>query len=450
MDGFHFIGIYSGNPPKAKAAPLGEPSLWNVYLNKDEHIYIVQKLDKENQSTSEQYKISPSFFGINFRQVKNAPLKRSAEKTLRLLDADNSSHESFFASFFKNHSAFNSIFQNQNQQDTKRKTNEFAFQMGMNAKKNPYKAAEDDITLVQSASKNKTKEFQLSLGDTAPKKKETAPKTENTDSKYNLSNKNTDQHPFDEKFSAERFGLDSVLNSLDNPKNQNAAKKNQASSASASAYGLQSKQLNSNVLLVHHNTGTDKSGQQNTDTDSVFFDSLFKSQNNESAPAKAQTETKTPSAADDGLLPAKGSKSALSLSEKAKKLDNALRTEFQISLNHWNMSKKNMAMRQFHNIINKEANFVPAHKHMFTDFAIQLRKINQHDLALVAAIRCTKLGPDDSHAFFNVARLYYELGRYEKANEYIDKTLSLESSLAPAKRLSDVIKECLKRKSKNK
>lgn len=87
---------------------------------------------------------------------------------------------------------------------------------------------------------------------------------------------------------------------------------------------------------------------------------------------------------------------------------------------------------------------------MFTDFAIQLRKINQHDLALVAAIRCTKLSPDDSHAFFNVARLFFELGRYEKANEYIDKTLSLENDLAPAIRLSGVIKECLRRKAINK
>lgn len=451
MDGFHFIGIYSGNPPKANSNPLDEPSLWNVYLKKDENIYIVQKLDKENQGTSEQYKISPSFFGINFRQVKNAPLKRSVEKNLQLLDTDKNSHESFFASFFKNHSAFNSIFQHHPQQNTIKKTNEFAFQMGANAQKNPYKATEDDITLVQSSSQNQSKEFQLSLSAPAAPK-ENSSSIKNTDAKYSVYNKDTDQHPFDEKFSTERFGLDSILSSLNNTKPQTEAKKTSGPSTATNSYGLQSKQLNSNVVLVHHNIGTNKPEQQNIDGDSAFFDSLFKEQNDTPSASQAQlgNKTITSSAGDDGLLPAKGNKSTLSLSEKAQKLDNALRAEFQVSLNHWYMSKKNMAMRQFHNIINKEANFVPAHKHMFTDFAIQLRKINQHDLALVAAIRCTKLSPDDSHAFFNVARLFFELGRYEKANEYIDKTLSLENDLAPAIRLSGVIKECLRRKAINK
>lgn len=449
MEGFHFLGIYSGNPPKDSSGMLDVPSLWNVYLKQDNKVYVIQKLDKENKPTAEQYKISPAYFGVNFRQVKNAPLKRSAEKTLQLLDTDKDKHESFFASFFKNHSAFNSIFQHQNEQPPKKKTNEFSFQMGTTAQKNPYKTQEDDITLIQSPSSKQSKEFQLNLSDSPQQKEQGAAIHENS-KQYNPYDKNTDQHPFDEKFCADRFGLDTVLNSLNDPKKQPQTKEKTGSGFEKNLYGLKSKQLTPETVLVHHRTGREKTEPQTIDGDNEFFNNLFKEEKTE-LPATVQTaEPNTPPGADEGLLPAKGNKTSISQSEKAQKLDNFLRAEFQVSLNHWYMSKKNMALRQFHNIINKEANFVPAHKHMFTDFAIQLRKINQHDLALVAAIRCTKLSPDDSHAFFNVARLYYELGRYEKANEYIDRTLNLEHGLAPAVRLSAIIKECLRRKAINK
>lgn len=165
------------------------------------------------------------------------------------------------------------------------------------------------------------------------------------------------------------------------------------------------------------------------------------------SPAASKTKavdaiTKT----EEALLPAKG---ALSISEKAQKLDAGMRAEFQVSMNHWNSAKKNLALRHFNELISRQADFVPAHKHMFTDFAIQLRKINQHELALSSATRCTKLSPDDSHAFFNVSRLYYELGRYDEANRFIDGALELESNLEPALRLSEVIKECMRRKAKN-
>ena len=127
----------------------------------------------------------------------------------------------------------------------------------------------------------------------------------------------------------------------------------------------------------------------------------------------------------------------------------SIRAEFQVSMTHWNSGKKNLAKRHFMDIINKQLKYEPAHKHMFTDFAIKLRKINLVDLALQSSTKCTKLSPDDSHAFFNVARLYYELNRYDEANEFIDKALELEEDLAPAKRLSYVIKECIRRKANN-
>lgn len=511
MEGLYFLGIFSGNPPKADASLLNEPALWNVYLKKDKKIYIVQRLDQNNQATAEQYKISPAYFGINFRQVKNSSLKKTVDRQLKMLDTDKEKHESFFSSFFKNHSAFNSIFQQE-----KKKTNEFSFQMGTERQKKAAAEMQDETTHVKSLGKRQTKEFQFNVSDNAPDKaqkpqkddfspssnlgkkqtnefqfnvsdansepalknqkdggsfvhsanaplpkelqinvspkKNSGENAQNIDSsteKYNFGNKETDQHPFDEKYSPERFGLDTILNSLNMPERQAVKTEKQPSFDYTNNYGLSSKQLNAETTLVHHKTGDEKNSSQTIDGDNVFFDSIIDGKQQPASAQNGTLQTKMPAGGDE-LLPAKGNANALGKSEKALKLDTALRREFQVSLHHWNMAKKNMALRNFRSIIYKEADFVPAHKHIFTEFAIQLRKINQHDLALVSAIRCTKLSPDDSHAFFNVARLYYELGKYEKANEFIDKTLILEPDLEPALRLDGIIKECLRRKAINK
>lgn len=78
---------------------------------------------------------------------------------------------------------------------------------------------------------------------------------------------------------------------------------------------------------------------------------------------------------------------------------------------------------------------VVAHKHMFTDFGMDLRKSQLNDLALTSFRRALELSPDDSHALFNVGRALYELGKYREADEYLDRALNLEPDLACARRL---------------
>lgn len=80
MSEFQFLNIYSGTPPQGKAGSNSEPALWNVYLNKEENAYLIQKLDGNNKPTAEKYKISPTYFGINFRQVNNSELKHAVDK----------------------------------------------------------------------------------------------------------------------------------------------------------------------------------------------------------------------------------------------------------------------------------------------------------------------------------------------------------------------------------
>jgi len=130
------------------------------------------------------------------------------------------------------------------------------------------------------------------------------------------------------------------------------------------------------------------------------------------------------------------------------RIDKDFRSSFSDAMSLWERGKKSIAITRFKGLLKQNSSFIKAHKHMFTDCAIQLRKIHQNDLALTFAIRCTDLSPDDSHTFFNVGRLYYELREYKSAASYLEKALELEPDLSPALRLQIVIANTLTRAAK--
>ncbi len=79
MSDFQFINVFSGSSPQGSSS---ETSFWNVYLNEKENIYIIQKLDENNKPTSEKYKVSPTFFGVNFRKINNIKSESKTKKDL--------------------------------------------------------------------------------------------------------------------------------------------------------------------------------------------------------------------------------------------------------------------------------------------------------------------------------------------------------------------------------
>jgi len=130
------------------------------------------------------------------------------------------------------------------------------------------------------------------------------------------------------------------------------------------------------------------------------------------------------------------------------RLDKDFRADFESAMTLWTKGKKSVAVTRFKSLLKQNSSFIKSHKHMFTDCAIKLRKIHQNDLALTFAMRCTDLSPEDSHTFFNVGRLYYELREYQSSGLYIDRTLELEPDLAPATKLRQVIIDTLARVEK--
>ena len=133
---------------------------------------------------------------------------------------------------------------------------------------------------------------------------------------------------------------------------------------------------------------------------------------------------------------------------KAIRIDREFRSEFSSAMFLWEKGTKGVASVKFNNLLKRNDDFIKAHKHMFTDCAIKLRKIHQNDLALTFAMRCTDLSPEDSHTFFNVGRLYYELREYKSSSLYLEKCLELESDLPPALTLYAVVTNTLARVAK--
>lgn len=520
MSDFVFLNVYSGCSPKDKENS-GDTSLWNVYLNEKENMYLIQKLDENNKPTAEKYKISPTFFGVNFRKVNNAQTEAKTKKDIIFIRSKDKTKDKTDDLLKNTSSALSSV---KSETANKKRTGEFLIQLSAN-KPQAIQKKNDEAPKSNLSAKKTTNEFQLGVSETPKKKtavndfglssllntvaqsakKETAKPTLtiSTQNINKISNTQTApaaptaaaaQNPAAASGSAIISGSATSsepvnLQTAQPPQTTQTARIVQASQPAQPAQTTQTVQAAQaaipatqhigNVINVETPAAVSQNRQPEQKADELTPKSTqaanavipqkpaaqpapqpaekpAKTQTADAQPAKAEPAPAKDNAPKDNitgteeaLLQPKAVEKEFQLSEKALKLDMSLRAEFQVSLLHWDSQKKNLAKRHFYDILTRPGNYVPAHKHMFTDFAIKLRKINLPDLALQFATKSTTLSPDDSHAFFNVARLYYELGRYEEAEGFIDKALELESDLSPALRLSNIIKECIRRKVQN-
>lgn len=139
----------------------------------------------------------------------------------------------------------------------------------------------------------------------------------------------------------------------------------------------------------------------------------------------------------EAVSPASSASTALSGPEE---LDRSLRAEFAMNVMRFRRGDRTGAVRAFRRMVGVADGIVAAHKHMFTDFGVDLRKSHLNELALSSFRRALELSPDDSHALFNVARALYELGKYREAREHLDKALKLDPDLSCARRLQEEIR----------
>lgn len=119
----------------------------------------------------------------------------------------------------------------------------------------------------------------------------------------------------------------------------------------------------------------------------------------------------------------------LEKARKTKQVEVDLRNNFDKAMRALNRPRdRKGALAALAQLAATTNGIVPAHKHMFRDFGVSLRKKSLPDLALQYAKRAVELAPDDDHAHFNVARLLGILGMYEEASAHLRKAIELDRS----------------------
>lgn len=84
------------------------------------------------------------------------------------------------------------------------------------------------------------------------------------------------------------------------------------------------------------------------------------------------------------------------------------------------------ALAALERIANTTEDIEPAHKYMFRDFGVSLRKKSLYELALACAKKVVALAPQDDHARFNLARILGILGRYDEAEKQLAAAMKLD------------------------
>ncbi|MDE5831374.1 MAG: tetratricopeptide repeat protein [Desulfovibrio sp.] len=131
-------------------------------------------------------------------------------------------------------------------------------------------------------------------------------------------------------------------------------------------------------------------------------------------------EPKVAELTDDTLL-------ELEKSRKAKQVEMDMRSNFNKALRALSRPRdRKGAIAALESLAATKEGVTPAHKHMFRDFGVSLRKKSLPKLALECARRVLELAPNDDHAHFNMARILEILGMYEEADAHLRKAIELD------------------------
>lgn len=127
--------------------------------------------------------------------------------------------------------------------------------------------------------------------------------------------------------------------------------------------------------------------------------------------------------------------------EVGAQTERSLRADFATALAQLRRGDRDRAVRALERLAETPGEFVPAHRHMFTDFGINLRKSKLPRIAIRHHLRALDLSPGDSHVHFNIARAYYDMGDTERAEKHLRESLELTPDLDASRRFLDFLLE---------
>ncbi|MCL2123684.1 MAG: tetratricopeptide repeat protein [Desulfovibrionaceae bacterium] len=133
----------------------------------------------------------------------------------------------------------------------------------------------------------------------------------------------------------------------------------------------------------------------------------------------------------EGVPPAKTSEQ---LGVERTAVENHLRDHFDaLLLKTRRDGDPQSLLRALQDIAEVEEGIVPEHKYMFAEFGISLRKGKLPEIALAHAKRVLSLAPGDSHAHFNIARIYHTLGKLDETEQHLLAALEFSPDLECAR-----------------
>jgi tetratricopeptide (TPR) repeat protein len=134
---------------------------------------------------------------------------------------------------------------------------------------------------------------------------------------------------------------------------------------------------------------------------------------------------------------------------KALKLDeHNVRAIFGLGMVYTETNDLTKANHIFEKLVSLDYAFDPDHKHLFNKFGIQLRKQKMFSQGEQYYQKALQITADDDHLHYNIARLYYDMDKLEKARHHAARALELDPELEPAEQLVKVIEKKLEKQKK--
>lgn len=130
----------------------------------------------------------------------------------------------------------------------------------------------------------------------------------------------------------------------------------------------------------------------------------------------------------------------LESARRSRQVENDMRGNFDKAVRALSRPRdRKGALVALEHLANATEGVVPAHKHMFRDFGVTLRKKSLPELALQCAKRVLELSPNDDHAHFNMARVLSILGLYDQADSHLKEAVRLDKSEPIYRRMQEYI-----------
>lgn len=123
-------------------------------------------------------------------------------------------------------------------------------------------------------------------------------------------------------------------------------------------------------------------------------------------------------------------------------LESNMRNDLAMVMEYLDGANKSSALHQIDKLLLRKGNFIPDHRFMFCEFGQMFRRTGLFKQSLSAYRRALELSPNpDAHLFFNIARVYFELGRREKAINFLEQAIEVKKRFREAYVFLDFIKK---------